>query len=495
MAAAISVSTRARFGAGAARSTVSHSLLSRRRWWYTEREAMEIEEALAILQIAHEVTPKEAHRAYLRLVKRHGPERDPEGFRRIRAAYEQVERFVRLPPEYRAHLRLQVPPRATSSPAPGEVNALDPAGAAADPSAALPGDAAPSSGATLDAAAPIDDGSGSEEDDSADHPAEAPAPDEEVPDYPDEGSAEDVERWLERAYPWLLQRFEDRGDAFKPTWPARRALGLLLTRGDWQRASALAAAVARWQREDASLRDVFRGAIAARWALLSELSVVGPKLPVRLARALAAGIVNENANLLTIKLAQFRERFPHEASAALHTTAAAAPTLHGVLRTHLPPAAAPQARPLRVGTMQFPFFGVLSMLLVVGNFARLCMQGERSSSSASNPIHFAATSPSPAEEPPRPGRVDFTQVLRAHETLERLARESRRDALIESNHRVLVAFQEGSCPRLVATFGALEHTTRGEAPALREEVQRYWAEVLIRCPDEASQLPKANDAP
>ncbi len=52
---------------------------------------MDLEEALRQLNLSRDVDAESAKRAYLRLVKQHRPERDPEGFRRVRDAYEIVE--------------------------------------------------------------------------------------------------------------------------------------------------------------------------------------------------------------------------------------------------------------------------------------------------------------------------------------------------------------------------------------------------------------------
>lgn len=49
---------------------------------------MTLEEALVILDIDGSADPQIARRAYLRLLKKHKPERDPEGFKKLRAAYE-----------------------------------------------------------------------------------------------------------------------------------------------------------------------------------------------------------------------------------------------------------------------------------------------------------------------------------------------------------------------------------------------------------------------
>ena len=43
-----------------------------------------------VLGISREASEAEIKRAYFTLVREHPPERDPEGFKRIRAAYEQL---------------------------------------------------------------------------------------------------------------------------------------------------------------------------------------------------------------------------------------------------------------------------------------------------------------------------------------------------------------------------------------------------------------------
>jgi curved DNA-binding protein CbpA len=44
-----------------------------------------------VLGIEREASEAEIKRAYFSLVREHPPERDPEGFKRIRAAYEQLK--------------------------------------------------------------------------------------------------------------------------------------------------------------------------------------------------------------------------------------------------------------------------------------------------------------------------------------------------------------------------------------------------------------------
>ena len=51
---------------------------------------MTIDEARRILGVADDAAPDEVRRAYTRLVKVHKPDRDPDGFRRVREAFEQI---------------------------------------------------------------------------------------------------------------------------------------------------------------------------------------------------------------------------------------------------------------------------------------------------------------------------------------------------------------------------------------------------------------------
>lgn len=44
----------------------------------------------AALGVTREATPDEVKQAYFKLVRQHSPERDPEAFKAIRAAYERV---------------------------------------------------------------------------------------------------------------------------------------------------------------------------------------------------------------------------------------------------------------------------------------------------------------------------------------------------------------------------------------------------------------------
>src|ERR1700759_5612998 len=57
---------------------------------------MDLEQALVELGLgdAQTLTAEAARRAYMRQVRNHPPERDPEGFQRVRQAYELVQHLA-----------------------------------------------------------------------------------------------------------------------------------------------------------------------------------------------------------------------------------------------------------------------------------------------------------------------------------------------------------------------------------------------------------------
>jgi len=58
---------------------------------------MQVDVALDVLGLSGEPTAAEVRRAYLRQVKAHPPERDPEGFRRVREAYDRLQAGYQAP--------------------------------------------------------------------------------------------------------------------------------------------------------------------------------------------------------------------------------------------------------------------------------------------------------------------------------------------------------------------------------------------------------------
>ena len=59
---------------------------------------MNLKAAYELLGLAPGCDQRQARRAYLRLLRTHKPERDPEGFMRLRQAYEQVKAAAEIGP-------------------------------------------------------------------------------------------------------------------------------------------------------------------------------------------------------------------------------------------------------------------------------------------------------------------------------------------------------------------------------------------------------------
>lgn len=88
-------------------------------------DRLNLDDARAVLSVDAEASKKEMRRAYLRLVRKHKPDRDPEGFKRVREAYELARASGPMEP-------VRIPIDSSFAPPPEE--------APADPSAPAPGD-------------------------------------------------------------------------------------------------------------------------------------------------------------------------------------------------------------------------------------------------------------------------------------------------------------------------------------------------------------------
>ncbi|MFT3924317.1 MAG: J domain-containing protein [Myxococcales bacterium] len=84
---------------------------------------MTFDEALSLLGIERTTDAATARRAYLRLLKQHPPERDPESFKRLRAAYETVQPRLRSGPapevvgsSLALAMEMPTPPEASEAP-------------------------------------------------------------------------------------------------------------------------------------------------------------------------------------------------------------------------------------------------------------------------------------------------------------------------------------------------------------------------------------------
>lgn len=212
---------------------------------------MTFEEALEVLGIAPNVGADGARRAYLRLTKTHKPERDPEGFRRIREAYDVVAPQI----EWRAAFATRT-----------AVVAAERNAAPAEPDSTSR-DADDDAGPKL-----LDDLEASDDDDFYDF------------------GHEELERPVEMAHT-ALAAF--RAGEFPPLFPGT-LLRLLLTL-DEHFEGALAAelydAIVSWNARMGDDRRLF-GHIATTWLLVEEYFALRPKLSPD-ARALVAHSLSE----------------------------------------------------------------------------------------------------------------------------------------------------------------------------------------------------------
>ncbi len=69
---------------------------------------MTFEEGLQVLKIDASASAQQARRAYLKLVKVHKPERDPEGFQRVREAFDCVRDTLKFREQFRVQLEQDV---------------------------------------------------------------------------------------------------------------------------------------------------------------------------------------------------------------------------------------------------------------------------------------------------------------------------------------------------------------------------------------------------
>lgn len=453
---------------------------------------MTFEEALKTLEIEAQATPEQARRAYLKKVKVHRPEQDPEGFRRVREAYEMVAPVLSLMSSHDWSARSSHEVRPT-----------------------MDGSDAPVVAYVERSVLRENEGQDEVEDATtafgkgASDAVEAEAGDDELEWYDAEPEADatpaQVDEWLQHAYPRLLQALERAGEstsAHFPAWSALHALAALVVRGDWNRARTLGRAISNWQAGDAALDERFRGALAARWALLSDLVSVGPGVDTQISSAIGRGIQRDNASVVAIELYRYAESFPERALEALHRTKQKAPYLHSVLAQHIH-VNVNEVVDFRksVNTPKWPIaMGVFALL----NLFRLCASHGFSDSDSHTRIELAArgTTPISASVPPpveqaqisealpsvavpmQPGALNFNNIQQAHDMLQALGGSSDVSNLEQLDEAVYRAFETQSCPEVDSAFRALELETRGGGQFVRAEVQRYWAEYLILCPSQ-----------
>jgi hypothetical protein len=327
-----------------------------------------LEEALAELGIDHDAGSDGARRAYLRLLKTRKPETDPEGFMRLRAAYELVK--VNLP--YFEAFRARGPGVHTAS---VEVGAamVEVGAAMVEVDAAM---------VEVDAA-------------MVDVPAmdlEVPALKVEVPAVaPDLGDVDLMETLLARsAYEeaaeqalLILAAAATRFDRPAPQVLSclRLILGLHASAAP-KKAREVSAAFAAWLASSGQESARIRGHAAVLWALVRELDGLKKSLPDRvrapIARAALAGDLEQAKTHLTI----FRRRQRPAAEEAAELLRRKAPLIAAALADTLdPPAPAPVPRERTPSHQRAESSrkGLWFLPMLLMGVLRVCLAADRSS--------------------------------------------------------------------------------------------------------------------
>jgi hypothetical protein len=327
---------------------------------------MTLEEALKELGIDASATPEEARRAYLRGIKVRKPETDPEGFRRLREAYELLAEALERPAESQdappdAEIeKAPVPPvlqalvdRLNELPAEThreERLALLREGIAEFP--AVPGlrwwlieelDRAERYGELLDAL---------READRAGLPGFLET---RALNYPDSLGPEDLERLEASGHPSILavtaqahlrsSRFEEAAAALGraidrlaevdphllrpfPSWLPRGILGLEAA-GRMEEARALHERLWAWLSGTGDSALIERWGQEFQWMIVHELGMLDPRFPRELRRAAAFAALNGERESAGHTARGFVERDPSRAGRAAEALSGL-PILHGL---------------------------------------------------------------------------------------------------------------------------------------------------------------------
>jgi len=379
-------------------------------------------EAFAELGIDLDASPDQARRAYLRLLKTRKPEVDPQGFMRLREAYDLAKRHVEMHATLRRIMEggadpAEAPPirpaRApeTSGPAPA-ASGLAPAASGPAPEASGPAPAA--SGPEPAASGPEPEASEegpapSAEPEIPPAAAEAPPAEAEIPSAEDDDaeappSMAAFELFLARgakasAARELARIFEAAAhDVVGPPPPLHKAIHLLVVlNGDDEAGPArvLAESVAGWLRVSGQEARLLRGDAAVRWAVARELSMLPEKFPstvrVSIAHAALAGDLAQAKR----ELFAFQSRRPSAAMEAAGTLRRRAPTLAAALAESLDPPPEPARAPAASGGNGFR--GVWAIVVVAMGLMRILMA---TSSSSSHTPSFDPSRYTPRYTPP-----------------------------------------------------------------------------------------------
>lgn len=325
---------------------------------------MTFDEALAELGIAADAGPDHARRAYLRLLKTRKPEVDPQGFMRLREAYDLVkgelamrEVFLRVFAEARPlEVDATEPGREEPDPPPAEPAVEDHDAGRGELAPEPPTPAEPAVGAV----AAADRGA----------PAEEPPSVEAVQALLDAGlhmpAAHELGRLLDAAA-------LDARIGAPSIHLTLRILLALHAEGDLDAARTLHQRVRSWLHRSGQEARVLRGEAAAVWAVACELDTLPADLPKEMREIMARAASDGELGQAVVPLAFMQMERPAQAREVARALRTHAPVLAGAFAGALEGGLKPASEPAPQRTSRWSgwviaviIMAVLRLVMVVG---------------------------------------------------------------------------------------------------------------------------------
>ncbi len=316
---------------------------------------MTFQEALDELGVGRDASPDEARRAYLKLLKTRRPETDPQGFMRLREAYDLVKgaldarEAVRRRMEALAEGAAPAPP-----PAPSEEEAAPAPVAREEPAREEPAPGAPAPAPAEESAA-----EGGEAEDEEEPPSEA-----EVDRLRAAGDREGAGFEMARVFDAAA------GSSAPP--PFGKAMHLLLELHEHAAlgaATTLEESIAGWLHDSGQETRLLRGHAAIAWGMTRELGALRGKFPKKVRKVIARGLRTGDLGKAQAALGALRSERPELAEDAAGRLRVSSPMLAQQFANVLDPPHAPAA-PAPRGGGGFRFgYGIV--VVVALNFLRM----------------------------------------------------------------------------------------------------------------------------
>lgn len=346
--------------------------------------AVRLDEALGELGLSEITDASEVRKAYLRLLKTRKPEVDPEGFMRLREAFELVNTMLRVGVFQALRSREAETAKDKEAP-PLQVNTEQPStpseGSASEPVVALnPGpDPAPSADTQAE-----------------DGPPE-PVHEQEAASGPSWSLTLDKPKEAAATLCSMLAYAKD-GREVPPQLPFLTIdvlLRLHLT-GSLKTARSLLEAFEEWLLVTAS-ETRFSPVMAIRWAMLRELWAVRHELPLEVRAPIARGIASGDFKATRVELARFRRQEPDTAERAalalrVHAQVLSPRVVSALDSVRSEPDAGPSPAPQRARAGASPWWMIFIAVQVLLGIGR-CASQSSSAGYGSSPPRSPAFAP------------------------------------------------------------------------------------------------------